>query len=512
MEVKNGKQNWISQHARCDAEVLTASAIVIPPQPDIVLVAINARYSHCSLATRSLLANMRDAQPRMLEFEIKQSPSDVAAQICASQPAIVAIGVYIWNRSIVERILPLLRSELPQAKVILGGPEISYDLESCLAQQADCVICGESESVLPQICNAFLLGDPVNHIHHPPLPDLSTLNLPIHEYSDKDLAHRNIYIETSRGCPCACRFCLSSLTCGVRYYPLPKVFDCLDHLLARGARRFRFVDRSFNLAGERSVQILAFFVQKKIPDLFLHLEIVPEFLSAQLRETILQFEPHTLHIETGIQSLSPAVLKRIHRPAHPDKALEGIAWLSQTARATVHADLIAGLPGETLEMLQKGFNALCKTGPAEIQLGILKHLPGTDLHLEPGMRFSKNPPYEVLESDAMSPADIDSVQRFASHWERVINRDHFPETATLLLQGDDIWQSFDTFSQSLELEHGRHGIGFVEIARRLYHFLPLQKKYSSETIRTALEHDYLAGGRRINLPAFLRPPKAPFVA
>jgi radical SAM superfamily enzyme YgiQ (UPF0313 family) len=451
------------------------------------------------------MANMRHLHPALLEFEIKQTPATIVAQIAAEHPAILAIGVYIWNRAVISLILPLLRKHLPQTSIILGGPEISYDTASALAQQADHVICGEAEVALPQICADIFSGKPVAPVIHAPLPDLGMIELPTHEYTDKDLAQRNIYIETSRGCPCKCRFCLSSLTCGVRYYPLPSVFACIEHLLARGAKRFRFVDRSFNLAGERSGQILEFFLQKQIPGLFLHLEIVPEFLPPALRDIIKRFPPRVLHIETGIQSLSTAVLQRVHRPAHPEAALEGIHWLSHTARATVHADLIAGLPGETLAMFMDGFEALYQAGPAEIQLGILKHLPGTDLNQEPGMRFHPEPPYEVIQSDAMSPSDLDQVRRFAAHWERVINRNLFPQTSRLLLQGPHIWQTFDTFSRTLEQKHGRHGIGLVEIARELHAFLNARKMAPVETIRAALEHDYLANGRRTNLPAFLRP-------
>lgn len=471
----------------------------------VLLVAINARYSHSSLAMRSLIANMPHIPTALLEYEIKQSPDIIAENIISTNSTILALGVYIWNRTLLEQLIPQLRSKLPQCKIILGGPEISYDTSSPLAQLADCVICGEAEELLPQICQNIIANRPFAHIQHAPPPDLSTIRLPTEAYTDADLQHRNIYIETSRGCPCACRFCLSSLTCGVRYYPLEAVFAALDELCQRGARSFRFVDRSFNLAGDRAVQILQYFLDKNIPDLFLHLEIVPEFLSPALRDAVLHFPPGCLHIETGIQSLSADVLRRINRPVHPEAALEGIHWLTHSARATVHADLIAGLPGETLPSFIAGFKALFHAGPAEIQLGILKHLPGTDLHREPGMHFNPKPPYEVIESDAMSAPELDQIHRFASHWERVVNRNHFPHTMQILLSENDIWETFDAFSLALERQYGRHSIGLVETARELYTFLNDHKLAPTESIRAALEQDYFANGRRTNLPAFLRP-------
>jgi len=478
------------------------------PQPTsdrILILAINARYSHSNLAARALAVNMPDLQPILLECEIKQAPATIADQVVALQPAIVALGVYIWNRTVVEALLPLLRAQRPRTRIILGGPEISYTPDSPLAHAADCVICGEAEEALPNICRQILAGQPVTHLVYPPLPDLSRLAFPASAYTDADIAHRNLYIETSRGCPCACRFCLSSLTQGVRYYPLPTVFAALEDLLARGAHCFRFVDRSFNLAGKHAIEILQFFLDRKIPDLFLHLEVVPEFLSPALRDVLLRFPPGSLHIETGIQSLSPAVLQRIHRPAQPAAALEGIHWLADTAQACVHADLIAGLPGETWTSFTQGFEQLHRAGPAEIQLGILKHLPGTDLHQEPGMQFSPAPPYEVVASDAMSPADLDTIQRFSAHWERVINRKLFPATSRRLLAGPGIWETFDAFSRKLEKQHGRHGIGLVELARSLHDYLLARQTDAPTDIRHDLAEDYLAQGRRRHLPAFLRP-------
>ncbi len=476
-----------------------------PVDSNLVILAINARYSHSSLAARSLMANMQHARPLLLECEIKQTPQAIFTKIAQLEPSILAISVYIWNRQLVDQIVPLVRENLPQTKIILGGPEITYDTQSSLANEADCVICGEAEEILPKICENIANGKPVAHIQHATPPNLAKLAFPTEAYTDQDLLHRNIYIETSRGCPCACSFCLSSLTCGVRYYPLDTVLAHLEKLYRRGARHFRFVDRSFNLAGKRAVQILQFFEQKRRDDLFIHLEVVPEFLFQNLRDLMVRFPPGSLHIETGIQSLSPEVLQRINRPANPEAALEGIHWLTHQAHATVHADLIAGLPGETLHSFIAGFEKLYRTGPAEIQLGCLKHLPGTKLHQEPGMRFHKNPPYQVIASDAMSPADLDQVHRFASHWERVINRNHFPHTTKLLLQSPNIWHTFNAFSLTLERQHGRYGIGLVEIAHELYAFLNANHIAATETIRAALEQDYLAEGRRMNLPAFLRP-------
>lgn len=473
----------------------------------ILLVAINARYTHPNLGVRSLIANMPMLRPRLLECEIKQAPETIMRQIQQQPPCIVAIGVYIWNRSIVEKLIPLIRITLPKTKIILGGPEVSFDLGSKLAGSADCLICGEAENAFPDICQKMIAGEPFPRIVHAPSPLLHNLAIPFHEYSNEDIANRNVYIETSRGCPCSCSFCLSSLNDGVRYYDLNKVFAALDQLCQRGARRFRFVDRSFNLAGDHAIQILNYFSCKNIKNLFLHLEVVPEILPASFRKTLLTLPPGCLHIETGIQSLNPDVLKTVNRISNPDAALEGIHWLAHVANAQVHADLIAGLPGEDLTSFAQGLQKLFAHDPSEIQLGTLKNLPGTGLEDFPGMAFSTTPPYEVICSDKMTEDDLQTVKRFAAHWERVMNRKLFPRTTRLLLNQQDVWSTFNAFSLAMENKHGRYGMGLVEIAKVLFDYLKEHSIHRESDILAALYHDYLAGGKRINVPKFMKPAK-----
>lgn len=475
---------------------------------DIVLAAVNARYSHASLGMRFLLANVDDAlraRTALLEFSINDPVETIAEKIAATPPRLVGLGVYIWNRVLMEALVPLLRQKLPSAVIVLGGPEIAHDTASALAQAADGVVRGEGESIWPVICRDVLAGRPLPPLPALQAPSLDALQLPDALYSETDLRHRNVYIEASRGCPLACAFCLSSVEPGVRHFPEAAVQASLQRLLDRGALQFRFVDRSFNLGGGRALRLLAFFLARLRPGLRLHFEMTPDGLSPSLRALLSRFPPGVLHLEAGIQSFDPAVLARVNRRVDLAAAADGIAWLVREAGADVHADLIAGLPGETLAGFAAGFDRLYRLGPSEIQVGILKRLHGTALAREgQGACFRDEPPYDVLETPSMTASELDAVRRFASHWDRVVNRGHFPRAMQRLLRdAASPWQRFDSFSRRLAPRHGLYGMGLVELASALLDELT-NTGVDDDEARALLRADYLADGRRQNLPAFLR--------
>ncbi len=476
-----------------------------------VLAAINARYSHTSLGARFLLENSGPAlatRTRLLEFSLNDAPDGMAARILETRPAVLGLGVYIWNRPQAEALVALIRQMRPETRIVLGGPEITYDADSPLGRGADCVIRGEGEVLWPRICQALLAGEAVPRLPAPEPPDAAALRLPVDSYSEADLRHRNVYVEASRGCPLACDFCLSAAVSGVRHFPEQAVFEALQRLMDRGARSFRFIDRSFNLGGRRAERLLGFFLEHLVPGLRLHFEMTPDGLHDTLRGILRCFPPRCLHVETGVQSFNPDVLVAVNRYCDPAAAAEGIAWLVSVAKADVHADLIAGLPGESLAGVAAGFDRLYRLGPAEIQVGILKQLHGTPLRrtaAQRGLRFRETPPYDVQSTADMSVDDLDAVRRFASHWERVVNRGHFPRaTARLLQDADSPWQRFDAFSRRLAARHGLSGIGLVELAAALLDFLCRECGQPAADARRLLRDDYLDNGRRIHLPAMLR--------
>src|SRR4029078_8933745 len=134
---------------------------------------------------------------------------------------------------------------------------------------------------------------------------------------------------------------------------------------------FKFVDRTFNLNLNISREILRFFHERYVPGLFLHFEMIPERLPEALREWIRKFPPGALQFEVGIQTFNEEVANRISRRQDNSKIAENFRFLREETGVHIHADLIAGLPGEDLASFAAGFDRLVKLAPQEIQLGIL---------------------------------------------------------------------------------------------------------------------------------------------
>src|SRR5277367_1930637 len=208
----------------------------------IVLTTLNAKYIHASFGLRYLLANLGPLRPetRLIEFDIQQRAVDVVEMILAQQPRIVGLGVYIWNVREATEVVAALKRVRPDILVVLGGPEVSFETDQQeIIRLADYVITGEADLEFAALCRQILAGTPpAEKIIPAKLPEPAQLALPYELYNDEDVAHRIIYIETSRGCPFTCEFCLSSLDVPVRQFPLPALLAELQKLLDRGVSQF----------------------------------------------------------------------------------------------------------------------------------------------------------------------------------------------------------------------------------------------------------------------------------
>jgi radical SAM superfamily enzyme YgiQ (UPF0313 family) len=296
---------------------------------DIVLTTLNAKYIHAAFGLRYLLANLGELRPSaaLVEFDINQRPLDIAEMLLAREPKIIGFGVYIWNVAPTTEVVAAIKRLRPDIKIILGGPEVSYETEGQpIVELADHVITGEADLKFAEVCRV-LLGDgsrgrlphQLQKIIAAEVPDFSKIVLPYELYTNDDLAHRVIYVEASRGCPFTCEFCLSSLDIPVRQVPLPAFLEQMQCLLDRGVKQFKFVDRTFNLNVATSKVILAFFLTRHQPGHFYHFEMIPDRLPAELREVIAKFPPGTLQFEVGIQTFNPEVGTLISRRQNYDR-------------------------------------------------------------------------------------------------------------------------------------------------------------------------------------------------
>jgi radical SAM superfamily enzyme YgiQ (UPF0313 family) len=341
---------------------------------DILLCTLNAKYIHASLGLRYLLANMGDLQPTttLCEFTINRKTEEMAAELLALNPKIIGFGVYIWNTVQTCALIKQLKTLRPDVRIVLGGPEVSHEtLEQEIAQLSDHVITGWGDVSFPKLCRALLHGPkPLMKVITGEQPPLADIALPYDLYTDDDLAHRLLYVEASRGCPFKCEFCLSSLDKTAWAFDLELFLGELETLYQRGARNFKFVDRTFNLKIDASVRILQFFLDKlnsaQFPAgppqgelapntldkrgsaareaasvgaaLFVHFEVIPDHLPDRLKAMIAQFPTGVLQFEVGIQSFNVEVQQRISRRQDNDKTVTNLAWLVGESNAHLHTD------------------------------------------------------------------------------------------------------------------------------------------------------------------------------
>jgi len=480
--------------------------------PDIVLATLNAKFIHAAFGLRYLFANLGELQPRAViaEFDINLRPLDIAEALLARQQKVLGLGVYIWNVIETTEVVAAIKRVRPEIKIVLGGPEVSYETESQeIVQLADHVITGEGDLKFAEVCRELLAPAPkaLPKIIPAELPDFSRMVLPYEFYTAADIAHRIVYVEASRGCPFTCEFCLSSLDIPVRGVPLDTFLGEMQKLLDRGLKQFKFVDRTFNLNIATSKAILEFFLARHQPGNFYHFEMIPDRLPVELREIIAKFPPGTLQFEVGIQTFNPDVGHNISRRQNYERLADNFNFLRHETRVHIHSDLIVGLPGETVESFAAGFDRLIALGPQEIQVGILKRLRGTPIgrhDTEWQMVYNPRAPYEILQNRLIDFATMQRLRRFAKYWDLIGNSGNFVESTPL------IWRDASPFANFLRLSDWLYGriqrtdtIALARLAELVFEFLTAEMKLAAPQAAEALGRDWQRAGRR-DVPEFLR--------
>ena len=243
----------------------------------IILSTLNARYIHTAFGLRYLKANMGPLEDdtEIMEFTIHERPIDIAEKLLQAKPDIIGLGVYIWNTTEIAALVALIKQISPETVIVLGGPEISFEQEQqTITAMADYIICGAADNAFRELCQQLTNGQqPDIKLIKPASPRLDDIKLPYYLYNDEDIANRIIYVEASRGCPFKCEFCLSALDKTAWPFELELFLKEMEILYQRGARHFKFVDRTFNLKVDQSITILEFFLAHLNDKLFLHFEM-----------------------------------------------------------------------------------------------------------------------------------------------------------------------------------------------------------------------------------------------
>ena len=399
----------------------------------ILWLDLNCSYAHSSLALPALQAQVMHRTE--VEWEVVRTTTGEAVgtavdAIYAHRPDVVAATAWLFTHEHLLHIIARVKALLPRTTVILGGPEFLGDNEEYLRRhpEVDCVLRGEGEESFAQWLSVWNEPETWNNITglcyiykgrcydqgHARVMDFASLHAP-EESPLFTWGKPFVQVETTRGCFNTCAFCVSGVGDPIRMLPIEDIRRRLDRVCERGIRDVRVLDRTFNYHPRHAIELLRLFAEYH-PHLRFHLEIHPALLPQSVREVLREMPHGLLHLEAGIQSLRQEVLDMSLRKGSLEHALDGLRFLCSLPNLVVHADLIAGLPHYTLEQIYEDIHSLASYHVGEIQLESLKLLPGTVMRRDAaqlGLRYSPLPPYEVLETDAITSAELQEARRLS---------------------------------------------------------------------------------------------------
>lgn len=479
--------------------------------PDIVLTTLNSKYIHPCLSLLYIKANLGALESRaeIREFQIKQDLAVMTEELMALEPRIIMIAVYIWNVEQTRELVQRIKAHNPEIDIVIGGPEVSYaPHDEELLASVDYVVCGEGELAAKMLAEQLLSGKRVlNKMVHGEEPDVTKLELPYRLYSDDDIANRIMYIETSRGCPYKCEYCLSSIDRKTRFFDLEKLFPEIQRLLDRGVTLFKLLDRTFNTRIRRSIDILEFFLERYVPGMVIHVEFIPDRLPSELRRCIQQFPDGCLQFEIGVQSFNQEILDRIKRQQKSETVADNIQFLCDETGVIIHADLIIGLPGEMEESFADGFSQLARMYPQHIQINLLKLLKGTPIvrHTKAyEMDYDPVAPFEVQQTSTIPKERMDALRRFSRVWTLFHNQERFRGTLSRIWLLEDPYTAFMAFTDAVYERFGKgYGISLNQQMQILFDHLTQTQGQRPAVVAESLIEDYEDGGRR-KAPNYLK--------
>ena len=486
-----------------------------------ILVGINSKYVHTNLAIRYLkkyIEENSNEKIKIYESSINNNIQKIIRDVVEYEPDNIFFSVYIWNVEMVFKITKELKKILPNKRIILGGPEVSYNPDEILEKniEIDGILIGEGENVLLN----FLTKDikDVKGVYYrednkikfngfePLIENLDIIPFP---YDDEELedVHKIVYYESSRGCPFNCSYCMSSIDKSVRYFSLERTKKDLKKFIDIGTRLVKFVDRTFNLNKDRYMEIWKFLLENYRENITFHFEINANIFDDEVLEFLKKVPRKLFQFEIGVQTTNPSTMKAINRNNSLDRLFHNVTCINKNIH--LHLDLIAGLPFEDYETFGKSFDYVYKTKCEMIQLGFLKMLKGTQMKDE-GEKYSYKyldfPPYEILSNEFISYKDICRLKDIEEVLDFYYNSQKFLKSVDFVVE--NFFESPFKFFESIGDFYKERG--YLEVAHKevaiFNNFVEYYEKMNfpkKEEFLEYLKFDYLFMGKPGFYPAWI---------
>ncbi len=461
----------------------------------VLLAAINAKYIHSNLGIYSLKTYgekmlkewglAEQAEISLAEYTINHQMEQILQDIYKRKPDVIGFSCYIWNISYVKVILADIKKVLPDVKIWAGGPEVSYHGEAFLKEEpaVDLVMMGEGEITFAHFLKALLEGEDLKQVPglmvrnadgtftdtgFRQVMDMSQIPFPYAFMDMKELEHRIIYYESSRGCPFSCAYCLSSIDKKLRFRSLDLVLPELEWFLQAKVPQVKFVDRTFNCKKSHAMAIWQYIRDHDNGVTNFHFEIAADLLDKDELDLLSTMRPGLVQLEIGVRSTNEKTLEAIRRKTDIEEIREITETINSWHNIHQHLDLIAGLPWEDLESFKKSFNDVYEMEPEQLQLGFLKVLKGSYMEeLIPtcDLLYSAAPPYEVLCTKWLSYGDVLELKDIEEMTEVHYNSRQF--TCTLKELEKEFDTPYEMFSFMAGYYNKNHlfGISHSRIAR-----------------------------------------------
>ncbi|MDR7856450.1 DUF4080 domain-containing protein [Tissierella sp.] len=496
---------------------------------NVILTTLNSKFIHSCLAIRYLKEFVSDIiEAEIKEYTINQSLDSIVSDLYKSNPDIIGFSTYIWNLSETLEIAQTLKIVNPKIKIMLGGPEVSFDGEKIIEDNpfVDFIVYGEGEETFRELIGNLmdnnedyanikgLIYNQENRIiKNSPRPLIKDLNILPSPYKDlgNEFENKIIYFESSRGCPFNCEFCLSSTIKGVRYFEIERVKEELNNLIEAKVRQVKFVDRTFNANKEYAIEIMNFIIDKNPENINFHFEVTAHLLDREMMDFLSTVKEGLFQFEVGVQSTNVDTIEAIGRITDFNKLREITKEIKSYKNIHQHLDLIAGLPYEGYSSFKKSFNDVYEIRPEKIQLGFLKLLKGSGLRKDQdkyGFMYLDKPPYEILENDFIKYMDILKLKSIEDLVDKYYNEGYFENSLEYIVINhyDNAFDFYEDFSLFWEAnEYNKVSNSRNRLYEILIEFYKHKEFHDLNVFIELLRFDFIKNNKDSKMPIGMKP-------